>query len=61
MRIRLLIDAYITEDGVSRLQGLLGEQPVTAVLIEGFPSGIDGRFMGANLVEENHNESSQTG
>lgn len=60
MRIRLLIDCYMGEESVATLQEMLGEQPITAVLIEGYPSGIDGRFMGANLVEENH-DARETG
>jgi hypothetical protein len=58
MRVRLLIDVMASDRDINELQRVLGEQPVTAVLVEGYPSAIQGRFMGATMVEkEEHNAS----
>jgi hypothetical protein len=52
MRVRLLIDVAMDEGGIAHLQGLVGEQPMAVVLIEHYPAGLDGRFMGATMVEK---------
>lgn len=61
LRIRLLIDVMMNDEGIARLQSMLGEQPITAVLIEGYPRGLDGRFMGATMVEKEESDARPTG
>lgn len=51
----------MNDEGIARLQSMLGEQPITAVLIEGYPRGLDGRFMGATMVEKEESDARPTG
>lgn len=58
-RIRLLIDTLVSDRDISELQQVMGEQPLTVVLITGFHGGMDGRFMGAQEVPEPEKEAKE--
>ena len=56
MRIRLLIDAVISDDDIPRMMEIVGDQAVTSVVITGF-GPMTGRFMGAQGVVGNYGDT----
>ena len=60
MRVRLLVDVMISDRDIVGLQAVVGEQPTTAVLIEGQQGWIHGRFMGATMVEKEEGDAGKT-